>query len=161
MRNSRLVRRSLVAALSAVLFSAPLASAAAASPQGNSKNSEQVLSLIAKTTLLTPNGPGDAQGSGFTLSNDLYRDGQVVGSGGGDCTIIDFEAGSGTLQCLLTFALANGDITVQGHAPYAVPPQDFDVAITGGTGSYQSSRGYVHGHTVDATTTELTFHILP
>ncbi|MGW1802763.1 hypothetical protein ACWCQN_44700 [Streptomyces sp. NPDC001984] len=122
-----------------------------------------MLSLIAKTVQFTPNGSGDAQGNGFTLANDLYRGDQRVGSGGGGCTIIRLETGAstGTLQCLITFALSDGDITVQGFAPYAPPPRDFDLSITGGTGSYETSGGYVHGHTVDDTTTELTFHIAP
>ncbi|MGW1893988.1 allene oxide cyclase barrel-like domain-containing protein [Streptomyces sp. NPDC002004] len=157
MRKLDLLGRSSVAALSAVLISAPLASAA------DGQQGEQVISLVAKTTQFTPNGTGDAQGNGFTLANDLYREDQRVGSGGGTCTITRLEAGAstGTLQCLITFALTDGDITVQGHPPYAPPPSDFNLAITGGTGSYETSRGYVHGHVVDDTTTELTFHIVP
>lgn len=163
MRNFGLLGRSSVAALSAVVFSAPLASAAAASSLADGQHGEQVLSLVAKTTQFTPNGSGDAQGNGFTLANDLYRNDQRVGSGGGGCTIVRLETGAstGTLQCLITFALPEGDITVQGFAPYAPPPRDFNLSINGGTGRYAASRGYVHGHTVDDTTTELTFHIVP
>ncbi|MET7784779.1 MULTISPECIES: allene oxide cyclase barrel-like domain-containing protein [Streptomyces] len=148
--------------MSAVVFSAPLASAAGASSLAGGQQGEQVLSLVAKTTQLTPNGPGNAQGNGFTLADDLYRDGQRVGSGGGGCTIVRLEARTrtGTLQCLISFALSDGDLTVQGFAPYAPPPRDFTLAINGGTGSYAASRGYVHGHTVDGTTTQLTFHIV-
>jgi hypothetical protein len=160
MRNIGLLGRISVAALSVVLFSAPLASAGdGASFRAGGQKGDQVLSLVAKTVQLTVNGSGDAQGNGFTLASDLYRDGQRVGSGGGTCTITRLEGGSGTLQCLMTFALPDGDITVQGHSPYAPPPQDFNLAITGGTGTYKTSSGYVHGHSVDDTNTNLTFHI--
>ncbi len=157
MRNFGLLGRSSVAALTAVLLSAPLASAC---PSGTDDPlGEKTLSVVARITQFTPNGSGDAQGNGFTFAQDLYRDGQVVGSGGGTCTITHLETPPGTLQCLSTYALPDGDITVQGHAPFAQPPQDFDLAITGGTGSYKTIRGYVHGHTVDSTDSQLTFHI--
>ncbi|MFF4692289.1 hypothetical protein [Streptomyces sp. NPDC001307] len=57
--------------------------------------------------------------------------------------------------------LADGDITAQGRVTFIQAPTDFDVAIIGGTGSYRRATGWLHGHSVNGTDTQVTLHIYP
>ncbi|MFE7744699.1 hypothetical protein [Nocardia sp. NPDC057455] len=36
---------------------------------------------------------------------------------------------------------------------------EYDIAITGGTGSYKAARGYIHVKVVSETSTDLTVHL--
>jgi hypothetical protein len=74
-----------------------------------------------------------------------------IGRMDGVCQVTDppDEAGESRIvaQCVKTFVLASGSITVQGDATYAMLPDKFPYpavqAITGGTGAYRGARGQV------------------
>lgn len=160
MRTFNLLGLSAATVMSAALCCAPLASAAApaadSAPRTDGQRKE-VLDLVAKTTQISP--VDLTQGSSFAVANDLYRDNHKVGQGGVTCTIVRTDQNSGEMQCLGTLSLAKGDITIQGLRFFAQSPADFDMAITGGTGAYSDSSGWVHGHALNETDTQLTFHI--
>lgn len=91
---------------------------------------------------------GESIGDYFVFSDDLYKQGRLVGTLEGQCTAtrIDEEAGAFHQQCLVTAILPEGQLTVQGAIVFE---QDAEtdratLAITGGTGRYDTAAGQVH-----------------
>jgi hypothetical protein len=80
-----------------------------------------------------PVTPGDS----FLLSETLTKQGKSFGSLYAQCTFITVEAS----QCLATFDLPNGQITV--HGTFVGDTSDFTFAVTGGTGDYTGAGGTV------------------
>jgi hypothetical protein len=87
-------------------------------------------------------------GDRVAFSDDLFatKGGQQVGTDGGECTVVrvtDAAAGSGVLNCLVTFELQGGQITTQ--ALNTLTTGGFagtqTGAITGGTGSFRNAGG--------------------
>ncbi|MGW4393471.1 allene oxide cyclase barrel-like domain-containing protein [Streptomyces sp. NPDC004685] len=147
-----------VAAAALVLAGAQLASASPGSAQGTHQRAE-VVQLVAKQTqsqTVDTGQKGHSLGDQLVIAEDLYENGKKVGDHAVVCTYV--HIGPDSLQCLGTFALPQGQITGQAllHLPSHAA---VDVAITGGSGTYNGVGGYVH--TVPAGTTErhLTFHI--
>jgi hypothetical protein len=87
-------------------------------------------------------GPGDQ----FLFAGDVFDrpGGTLLGHTAGQCTTLSGNATTGDVVCVGTFALAGGQIAVQGLADRgalfergeAVP-----LAIVGGTGTYSNARG--------------------
>jgi hypothetical protein len=87
-------------------------------------------------------------GDRAVFSDDLFasKGGAQVGTDGGECTVVritDATAGSGVLQCLVTFSLRGGQITTQAlntltNGGFAGTQTG---AITGGTGRYRDAGG--------------------
>jgi allene oxide cyclase-like protein len=75
----------------------------------------------------------------------LYKHGHRVGHVHAVCTIIKTTTHPGVEQCVVTFSLPKGDITVQGLIPEPPPGKNppFVQAITGGTGAYSTAHGAV------------------
>lgn len=67
------------------------------------------------------------------------------------------------MQCLVTLALPEGQITLQGVRLASVrqpgPPR-FTLAITGGTGAYQTAHGQVRIVDLTATDSRLTLTLI-
>ncbi|RFC78218.1 hypothetical protein [Streptomyces sp. AcE210] len=147
-----------VAAAALVLAGTQLASASTGSAQGAHQRAE-IIQLVAKQTqsqTVDTGHRGHSLGDELVIAEDLYQNGKKVGDHAVVCTYV--HIGPDSLQCLGTFALPQGQIT--GQALLHLPSHSaVDVAITGGSGSYNGAGGYVH--TVPAGTTErhLTFHI--
>ncbi|MGW1587992.1 allene oxide cyclase barrel-like domain-containing protein [Streptomyces sp. NPDC002386] len=147
-----------VTAAAVVLTGVHLASASTSSAQGAHQRAETI-QLVAKQTqshTVDTGRKGPSLGDQLITAEDLYQDGKKVGDHAVVCTYV--HIGPDALQCLGTFALPRGQITGQAllHLPSHSP---VDVAVTGGSGTYNGAGGYVH--TVPAGTTErhLTFHI--
>jgi allene oxide cyclase len=89
---------------------------------------------------------GDTPGDILTFGNDLYdaEDKNKVGSDNGWC--IRTVAGK-AWECFWTMSLPDGQITVAG--PF-LDGKDSVLAVTGGTGKYQSTRGEMALHARDA-----------
>ncbi|MGW7364370.1 allene oxide cyclase barrel-like domain-containing protein [Streptomyces sp. NPDC054841] len=140
---------SAATAFGAVLYCAPLASAA------------PPFTLLTRVTEATTTGDGSSQGSELVIAEDVYRDNQMVGRAGVTCTIVRVDPldDSRDMQCVATFLLAGGDITLQGRLTFTQAPTDFDVAVTGGTGIYSDASGTAHGHVVNETDTEVTISL--
>ncbi|MEU6086178.1 hypothetical protein ABZ865_05075 [Streptomyces sp. NPDC047085] len=146
---------STAAAVSALLCCAPPASAA---PAGNGT---YTVTVVARNTEQSVVGDGTSQGSEITVAQDLYRDNQLVGRNVANCRIARTVTADNSrdMQCLGTFVLADGDITGQGRITFTQAPTDFDLAITGGTGRYRNASGWIHGHVLNDTDTQLTFYV--
>jgi hypothetical protein len=101
---------------------------------------------------LGPAGP--SHGDLRVLNGPLYNEDEteVIGRLDGVCTVTDPADDPSqqdhVTQCLLTFSLPDGEITVQDvntrPALTELPAHPSRDAITGGTGAYQSARGERH-----------------
>jgi allene oxide cyclase-like protein len=84
-----------------------------------------------------------SQGDQFVFTEDLSQDGKV-GSAGGVCTLVRLGPDeSATFQCVATFSLEKGQLTIQGLVTFAEEetPAPFVLAITGGTGAFARAHG--------------------
>jgi hypothetical protein len=112
---------------------------------------DRKIAVTGKTTQLNLLDLGD---QGFTLgdqiafSDDLLSkpSGKPAGLDGGVCTlirVINADAQTGTVQCLITYSLKGGQVTTQGLLTLTnggfLGTQV--AAITGGTGPYGNARG--------------------
>jgi hypothetical protein len=90
-----------------------------------------------------PNGP--SVGDRYTFSEWITQNGRRVGTGGGTCTLVAVTDTATTQQCVITAALARGQLDVAGLATYSstAAPHPVRYAITGGTGDYRTARGEV------------------
>jgi hypothetical protein len=105
-------------------------------------------------------------GDRVVFSDDLFtaKGGAQVGTDGGQCTVVrvtDAAAGSGVLQCLVTFSLPGGQITTQAlntltNGGFAGAQTG---AITGGTGKYRDAGGQFTVEFLSGGETNLTFFL--
>ncbi|MEU2121121.1 hypothetical protein ABZ507_04745 [Nocardia niwae] len=65
------------------------------------------------------------------------------------------------MSCQATLWLPDGQMTGQGMVvdPGTPSKAEYDIAITGGTGSYKAARGYIHVEVISETSTNLTVHL--
>ncbi len=104
----------------------------------------------------TAAGPEDASvGDMFVFTLRLSKAGRRVGRGHVACTMTQLRPP--VPQCVGTFRLTGGQITVQG----LTPPDDrpFTVAITGGTRRYAGARGTLRVRPLAGERERLTFRI--
>ncbi len=97
--------------------------------------------------------PGPTHGDLRVHNAPLYNEHATtrIGRFDGVCTVTD-PADEPTeehhiMQCLSTFSLPDGEITVQGVGAFSAlteVPVPQGRAITGGTGAYQTARGETH-----------------
>nr|WP_254708059.1 hypothetical protein [Streptomyces lunaelactis] len=113
---------------------------------------EKVFELVARQTQI----------SEIVVSGDLIFGSATVGNFGEVCTMTrtapldEFD-----LQCAGSLTLAQGQITFQGQFTVTgAGPGDINFAITGGTGSYKTARGFIHAANVSDTDTQLTVHLI-
>ncbi|MFE7775884.1 hypothetical protein ACFU5O_18655 [Streptomyces sp. NPDC057445] len=152
--------------LAALLLCAYPASATGDTDPSTKPGREEIIELVAKTTQnrfidVDPSGP--SQGDQFINSGDLFRDGEEVGTYGEVCTLTRTAPGDEfDLQCLATFSLPKGDLTVQGRFTVTGdgPEDDINFAITGGTEKYRTARGFVRADNTSETESELTVHLV-
>jgi hypothetical protein len=167
------MRRSFVVA-SALTSTLALSGVAVAAP-GGGENSHQG---HARTMHLTASsfanqdvdvGPPDLSlGDYFVATEDLFRHGERIGQDHALCTLTRLEPRRGTpesgaVQCVATFVLPEGQITVQGVRTFALDaqePPNFVLAVTGGTGAYKAVGGSVHIVDLNATDSRLTLALV-
>ncbi|MFJ4844771.1 MULTISPECIES: hypothetical protein [unclassified Streptomyces] len=166
-RSTRKVRllsaaAGVAALLTGGLAAAPLASAAPAAPAAAhaAPSRTEVLALVARQTQSTSvdlGTKGLSLGDELVIAEDVYRDGKKIGDHSVVCTYVHLEPSA--LQCVGTFALPKGQISGQVllHLP---PAPSIDIPITGGSGAYDTARGYVHTVPAGKTERHLTFHII-
>ncbi|MEV5802320.1 allene oxide cyclase barrel-like domain-containing protein [Streptomyces collinus] len=158
MRKIRLRQLLPVTAAALVLAGTQLASASTGSAPGAHQRAEIVRLVAAQTQSQTVDTgqKGHSLGDQLVIAEDLYQNGKKVGDHAVVCTYV--HTGPDTLQCLGTFALSQGQIT--GQALLHLPSRSaVDVAITGGSGTYNGAEGYVHTVPAGSTERHLTFHI--
>jgi hypothetical protein len=111
-------------------------------------------SVVAET--LDLGATGDSVGDQEVFSDNVFWDGERVGSLDGSCTATRATAARLTLHCTVTLTLPDGQITSQGSIHF---DPDFDgtftIAITGGTGEYDQAQGEVLVRFVTDTRTRL------
>lgn len=84
---------------------------------------------------------GFGVGDQFVFSDKLFHEGRQVGVDGGACTITNVDGQTATANCLDSLRLPKGQITVQGLVTFAEDDMALAVAITGGTGAYNTAHG--------------------
>lgn len=126
------------------------------------KSSDKNLQLHATQTseIQLPLGPADSPvGSESVGSWRLDQHGTPAGSLSTVCQVVDSSDQSSKAQCVATATLAKGQLTVQGLVTISDAVGDFDLAITGGTGSYRGARGIAHVHPLDPTNQQVEFTV--
>jgi hypothetical protein len=162
----------ILSAMLALLLAAatvPLASATG----GSDGDDAQVMTLTTKTAQsadLDLGAKGFSVGDSSVFSDDVYENGEKVGTSGGECTVARIEpegatettAESVTVQCVVTLSLPDGQIAVQGLVTFTNAPAQapFTVAITGGTGAYRTAHGEVKVRELNPDEDELTVKLI-
>jgi hypothetical protein len=89
-------------------------------------------------------------GDGFAYVQGIYtwsgnRQGRRVGHLDGTCQIVSniSAGGGGNAYCIAHMHLADGEILFQGIQPFTAGLSHYRYPITGGTGRYQTARGWV------------------
>ena len=111
----------------------------------------------ATTDAVTNGESGDAAGNVLTFANDVFdaKDSKKVGTDQGYCVRI--VAGA-TWECNFTTFLPDGQLTVEW--PFS-DTGDTVLAVTGGTGAYRNSRGFMElkFHDPAGTAFDFVFHL--
>ncbi|MFE0544063.1 hypothetical protein [Streptomyces sp. NPDC058891] len=146
----------LVAAAVLSVAAAPNTASASQQPLSpgvqRSDDRYEVLRLTAhaeQITYLSNGNPQTGVGKQYLYINTIQRNGRPFGTEMLECTQI-----GGTLtspsphsdQCRGTFLFPDGQVTWQNgtSSPTSAPPEDIDIAITGGTDRYAGATGYGH-----------------
>jgi hypothetical protein len=90
-------------------------------------------------------GSGHGIAVGFIQlgANKLMSGGTQIGTDGEYCTVTRLGSGTADELCTVVAALATGQIDLSGLVTSTPQgPGTFNVAVTGGTGSYASATGY-------------------
>ncbi|MCX5308438.1 MULTISPECIES: allene oxide cyclase barrel-like domain-containing protein [Streptomyces] len=166
MRPIRAVCLGTATALVTLLACTPVAAAATTDADAHDKGKERVITLIGRLAEQTrfPVNPGGAaaQGDRTAFRSNLFDEaGNQVGETGGTCTTTRVDNG-GAEQCVVTYTLPGGQLSVQGMVFGNLvpgPPPSFDNGITGGTGEFDRARGSVHADTIGTGTRRFTIHL--
>ncbi|WP_412075642.1 dirigent protein [Streptomyces xanthophaeus] len=156
------------ATLVTLLACTPVAAAATDTGSAQARGKARIITLQAEVQQLTrfPVTPGSvSQGDRVVVRSDLYTDDEAhnkVGETHGACTTTRGGADEAQ-QCVVTYTLPGGQLTVQGMYYNYLDQGPFDNAITGGTGEYEKARGSVHADTIATTpkvTRRFTIHLV-
>jgi hypothetical protein len=134
----------------------PATASSAASHEATGTASFQVTAIDTEQSFLDLGASGTSLGDQIIFSGKLMRGKTVVGHQDGVCTVTSVTRAKA--QCIATYSFGGSQITAQtlislgGSAPYLV-------AVTGGTGRYNSVEGQIRVQPVSATTGVLTFHL--
>ncbi|MFJ6792919.1 hypothetical protein [Streptomyces sp. NPDC091268] len=165
MRPIRAACLGTATALVTLLACVPVASATD-HDNGHDKYKDRIITLTGRLAQqsrfpVNPAGPA-AQGDRTVVRSLLFdEDDNQVGETGGFCTTTRVDNG-GAEECVVTYTLPGGQITVQGMVFGHLipgPPPSFDNAINGGTGKYDKARGWVHADTIAPNTRRFTIHL--
>jgi hypothetical protein len=125
----------------------------------NASDDDDVIRLLAKTVVdeyLDLGPTGESFGDQLVFSDDLYLDGDLVGTLDGSCTFTRVVVNvSAMVNCSVTLTLPDGQITLQGAISFDENTDRFTVAITGGTGDYNEAQGQVKVRFINDTDTKL------
>jgi hypothetical protein len=142
-----------IIALVLVVASITLASASG-SGGGSSDHGVQVIRLVVKgvqESSIDLGKKGFSQGDQEIVGLNVLRGGKKIGEAGQICQFVRVTQASATDLCQIALSLPKGQITAQGLIKStSAGPGTFFLAITGGTGAYQTAHGQVK---ITATTT--------
>jgi hypothetical protein len=165
-----LVRRyAIPAVVVAALASGGVALANGHSTRPSREKHREVIKVFALTVqfkMIDLGDPGFSLGDEAVFSDNLLtsKNGSMVGFDGGVCTVVrvtDATAGTGTLQCPVTFSLSNGQIATQGLVQLTNGgfTGTQTAAITGGTGHFRQAQGEVAVEFLTSTEANITFFL--
>ncbi|MFF4371013.1 hypothetical protein [Streptomyces sp. NPDC001594] len=145
------------ATLATLLACTPVAAAATDTGSAPAMDKARTITVLAEVQELTrfpvtPVVPGSPkQGDTVVVRSDLFDSQHIkVGESHGTCTTTRGGADEAE-QCVVTYTLPGGQLTVQGMYFNYLDQGPFDNAITGGTGDYKKARGWVHSDTIATT----------
>jgi hypothetical protein len=155
-------RKLLVGALTTAIVAAGASMAVAGSGEDDGDDNGDAIRVTARfideaEIDLPPSGFG--AGDRFVITQDLYRDEEKVGHSGIECTFVRLEGEAATAQCVASFVLPAGQITVQGLVTFSQDDEPFTVAVTGGTGRYRDVDGELRVEPVSEEEERLTFRL--
>jgi hypothetical protein len=121
---------------------------------GTSAPSSRTIRILEVPEGFTPLSNADftklKPGDGFAYVQGIYtwsgnHQGRRIGHLDGTCQIVSniSAEGTGKAYCIAHMFLADGDILFQGIQPFAAGLSRYRYPITGGTGRYQTARGWV------------------
>jgi hypothetical protein len=151
-----MMRRKSALALAAALVLAigSITVAFASSGGGSADHRVQVIRLVAKgvqETNVDLGKKGFSQGDQELVALNLFRGGKKIGEAGNLCQFVRVTKASAADLCQVDMSLPAGQITTGGLVRSTpAGPGTFFLAITGGTGAYQTAHGQVK---ITATTT--------
>ena len=105
---------------------------------------------VQMSDLIDLGAKGFSVGDQIEFADDVFTEkgGTMIGTDGGSCAVVrvtDATAGSGTLQCVVTFSFDDGDVTAQGLFTFTEGhlTGTQTAATTGGTGRFREAAGEV------------------
>jgi hypothetical protein len=120
---------------------------ASSSGRGSADDRVQVIRLVAKgvqETSVDLGKKGFSQGDQEVVALDLFRNGKKVGEAGNLCQFVRVTKASATDLCQVDMSLPTGQVTAGGLVTSTpAGPGTFFLAVTGGTGAYQTAHGQV------------------
>ena len=157
----RYARAVLVLAVAALLGTVGLVSFASASSNTSvTKTIHVVQPESAVFTNVDVSPTGDSPGDYVVITSRLIKPGtnEKVGSVAAVCTLLKVTS-TFPSQCVGTASFSNGDITVQGIF-LTIEGKHNVLAITGGTGAYQTAHGTVTATILRSGATDLVFKLI-
>jgi hypothetical protein len=120
---------------------AVMAAAASASPAGQTISYTET--QISDHGFNLGSGHGVAVGFVELAANKLMRGGTQIGTDGENCTVTRLGGGTADELCTVVAVFRAGQIDLSGLVTSTPQgPGTFNVAVTGGTGSYARATGY-------------------
>jgi hypothetical protein len=114
----------------------------ASSQQGRGQSTIRVIEVHTEENFLDLGHRGPSLGDELVFHGDLRSGGESIGHDGGTCTLTSLEEGpEGEFQCVVSLLFDDGQITAQGLIQFS--DDEFEVAITGGTGAYEGAVGHI------------------
>jgi len=155
--GKRLGVLSVVIAVAALVVGVAIPAAGSSGHNGQERTF-RVTATVSEGSQIDLGTPGPSLGDELVFSGPLLQGATQVGHQGAVCTTVSLARQEA--QCIATYSFSGGQITAQAviilgsAAPY-------EVAITGGTGTYEGAKGEIH--VLPATPTNpkgiLTFHV--
>ncbi|MFP3712156.1 allene oxide cyclase barrel-like domain-containing protein [Puerhibacterium sp. TATVAM-FAB25] len=137
-------------------LAAGAASSAAARSGNDRDHTIRVDATITEVAMVDLGAKGPSLGDQIVFTNELTRGGREVGHEGAVCTAVSLERQEA--QCVATFELRGGQITVQGLVTLG-SMETYALAITGGSGAYQDAAGELRVTPVSDTRGRLVLHL--
>ena len=153
-------RRTAAAALAVAAVGGTIATITAAAPAPTGTAITFTAVSISDRTFNLGSGHGIAVGYVELSADKLMQGGNQIGHDGETFTVTRLGAGSADGVFSAVEVLAHGQIDLSGLVTSTpAGPGTFQLAVTGGTGTYQDARGYAT--VVPGNTPTVTIHLTP
>jgi hypothetical protein len=137
---------------------------ASSSRSGTADHRVQVIRLVAKggqETNVDLGSKGFSAGDQEVVAAKLVQDGKRVGEAGSVCQFVRVGKSSAACLDVFTLSLPKGQISTQGLVTSTpAGPGTFVLAITGGTGAYQTAHGQMKVTSTSTDEVPLTLYLI-